>query len=207
MTLGHQTRLVRIVLAGGAGAAILLLAACGSSSGSTGAGPTSTVTVTAPPTGSTGGSSPTPTSSTTPAAPTQAPVDTRCHTSELSLSVGDSEGAAGTIYTTFVFTNISSRSCTMFGFPGVSYLNGSTQVAAPATRSGIDPALITLAPGATAHSVVANSNIACGTPTMAPTVRIYPPDETAPIDLAAAATGSFAVCATRVQAVDAGSSS
>jgi hypothetical protein len=95
----------------------------------------------------------------------------------------------------------------MYGYPGVSYLNGATQVAGAATRTGADPTQITLAPGAVAHSVVANSNVACGTTTPAATVRIYPPDETAPIDLAAPASGSFAVCATRVQAVAAGTGS
>lgn len=47
------------------------------------------------------------------------PVPSRCTGSSLRVSIGQSEGAAGTIYYPLVFTNVGSIACTISGIPRV----------------------------------------------------------------------------------------
>ena len=66
---------------------------------------------------------------------------------------------ADTTYYTLEFTNISARSCSLYGYPEVSAYAGSqvagTQIGSPAAQDPtIRPQPVTLAPGATAHSVL-----------------------------------------------------
>ena len=57
----------------------------------------------------------------------------RCHTSDLDVSVGDPDGAAGSVYRQLTFTNSSDSDCTISGYPGVSLVaDGDTQVGAAA---------------------------------------------------------------------------
>jgi hypothetical protein len=129
----------------------LLTAACGSSAPT--ATPTRTVTVTVTPTGT-----PTPSS---PASPGPQP----CATTGLKLAVGQPNGAAGTIFYPLDFTNISSSACTMYGYPGVAFVSspGGSVIGAPAKRrSPPVPAVLTLAPGATAHATLAVSDVLIG---------------------------------------------
>ncbi len=50
---------------------------------------------------------------------TQLPVTPRCRASALSMSLGASNGAAGTIYHALVFRNISTSACVVTGIPTV----------------------------------------------------------------------------------------
>jgi hypothetical protein len=66
---------------------------------------------------------------------------------------------ADTTYYTLEFTNVSARSCSLYGYPEVAAYAGSeitgTQIGSPATQdTTIRPQPVTLAPGATAHSVL-----------------------------------------------------
>jgi hypothetical protein len=66
---------------------------------------------------------------------------------------------ADTIYYTLEFTNVSARTCSLYGYPEVSAYAGSqvagTQIGSPATNDTvIRPQPVTLPPGATAHSVL-----------------------------------------------------
>jgi hypothetical protein len=66
---------------------------------------------------------------------------------------------ADTTYYTLEFTNVTARSCSLYGYPEVSAYAGSqitgTQIGSPATQdTTIRPQPVTLAPGATAHSVL-----------------------------------------------------
>ncbi len=82
---------------------------------------------------------------------------TACATNDLSVKVGTSEGAAGSIYQVIDFTNGGSAPCTLYGYPGVSLAAGSpaAQVGAAATRSTTAAAtVVTLAPGATANALL-----------------------------------------------------
>jgi hypothetical protein len=186
------------VLAGTA----LLAGACGSAA-SPAAAPTvtKTVTVTVTPTspGSGGGTpqpSPTDTGSAGPGA---------CPTSALHVSIGNGNGAAGSVYYPIVFTNSSGSPCTLFGFPGVSFVtspNGS-QIGDAATRRSDKPVqTVTLAVGGVAHAtlqVVQALNFPATKcqPVTAHFLKIYPPNQTAAVILsftakACAATGQGA---------------
>jgi len=100
------------------------------------------------------------------------------------VAVSQSNGAAGTIYYPLEFTNISSHTCSLRGYPGVSALaqNGS-QLGNPAAWGGIASIpvrTVTLAPGQTGHSVLAYSDAAVGSTTStayAARLRIYPPNQ------------------------------
>jgi hypothetical protein len=158
----------RRVLAGFCLTALVLLAtACGSSTPA--AAPTRTVTVTATPSG--------------PATPSPSgPLP--CPTTGLKLTVGAANGAAGTIFYPLDFTNTSGSTCTMYGYPGVAFVAspGGSQIGAPAgRRTGAAPAVVTVAPGATAHATLAVSDVLIGNNChhQVPVnwVQVYPPDQ------------------------------
>jgi len=148
----------------------LLAAGCGSSAPT--ATPTRTVTVTATPT-----SAP---ASASPASSGPQP----CATTSLKLAVGQSNGAAGTIFYPLDFTNTASSACTMYGYPGVAFVTspGGSVIGAPASRrSPPVPAVVTLAPGATAHATLAVSDVLIGNNCVHKVqvrwVQVYPPDQ------------------------------
>lgn len=119
-------------------------------------------------------------------ATTQPPVSTRCATGQLRVSVTPGDHAAGHQSLLIVFTNISARSCTMYGYPGVSFVTGSSgkQINDPARRTGGPPSMVKLAPSGKATAALLMVNIgnyateSCK-PVQAAGLRIYPPDETA----------------------------
>lgn len=177
-----------------------VVAACGSAPPvqETGAEPTTT-TQSSPgesaPAQTTTGSS---TGGTAPAEPatSEAAAATDCTSEELSLSVGDSEGAAGTVYREIVFTNKGTRTCTMQGFPGVSYVAGDDghQVGPAAYRDGAKGAPVTLKPGGTAVAPVGFVNVrnydpAVCKPTKVRGLRVFPPQETESLFLELAGLG------------------
>lgn len=63
------------------------------------------------------------------------PVATRCAPSSLRLSIGQSQGAAGTIYYPLVFTNTGGVACTISGIPRVQPSTGTSQ-SSPHTAVG-----------------------------------------------------------------------
>jgi hypothetical protein len=112
-----------------------------------------------------------------------APTSTqRCATSQLTVKVGQTQGAAGTDLFPLVFKNTGTSSCLLQGFPGVSY-EGPTgsQVAAAAQRSGtVDGPVVSVAPGASAvaNAVVAEAAIvSCAHPISVVGFRVYPPNQ------------------------------
>ena len=128
-------------------------------------------------------SSPAPASSH-PAAAGPAP----CATRSLGAKTGISQGAAGSTYVQIVFTNISGGTCTLYGYPGVSFAGGTpvSQIGLAATE---DPAttrqLVTLAPGAVASALLRvvtaqNFGSRCHLAT-ASYLQVYPPNQTTPI--------------------------
>jgi hypothetical protein len=166
------------VLAGSA----VLVAACGSA-----------VSTTSPPgsTASPPGAAVTPVpSADSGGAPVAASGPASCATSALHVSVSPSQGvAAGSSYYPIVFTNVSPTSCTLYGYPGVSFVTGTggSQIGIPATENPAHPRkLITLAPGQAVHAelqVVDAQNYPpaqCAMVT-AHWLRVYPPNQTAPL--------------------------
>jgi hypothetical protein len=172
-----------------------LLAACGSSSGSSaGATATSTVTVTATPTPTAVGSTSKP--------PSGPPA---CDTSALAVKLGEGNGAAGSTYVPIVFTNKSSSACSMFGYPGVSFVTGpgGSQVGSAAARSSTQsPVSVTLAPGAVAHATLQivdaeNFPLSACKITSVHTLKVFPPANT----VAAYLTLATKTCASTAPAV------
>src|SRR5215475_10768862 len=136
-----QCRAAQCKAARGAGLVILgawaaaVLTGCGT--GSPAAAPTVTVTTTrsaGPPATSAPAASADPAASTVPAASTGPGT---CPPSALHVSLGDSEGAAGTFYRVIVLTNTSGSACTLYGYPGVSFVTrpGGSVIGAPARRN------------------------------------------------------------------------
>jgi hypothetical protein len=102
--------------------------------------------------------------------------------------VGSSNGAAGTIYYSLDFTNVSGSSCFVVGYPGVSLVsagsNAGDQIGAAAKRDPVvTPKQIVLASGQTANAqfgVAEAGNFPASTcqPTTAHWLKVFPPDQT-----------------------------
>jgi hypothetical protein len=108
------------------------------------------------------------------------------------VTIGVSQGAAGSTYTALVFSNISNSTCTLYGYPGVSLAGGSPvkQIGQPADEnSATSRQLITLQPGVTGNALLKISdalNYPAGTcdPVNAHYLQIYPPNQTTPVYVA-----------------------
>ena len=175
----------------------LLLAGCGQAEPGTGTAPVSA--------GPTGGASPSSSPSSSPSAASAAPetesaagsetgsaspepggsvADGACSAGQLSAAIETEPGggAAGSVYRTLVLTNTGDKSCTLAGYPGVSYVDAKgKQVGAAADR---DPdakkVTVTVAPGGTAVAQLRQTNAqnygkACGLTDVAG-VKVYPPN-------------------------------
>ena len=164
--------------------AAALAAGCGSS-GSPAAAPTKTIIVSATP------AAPASTAAATPATGAASPpagAAPACPTRSLGLKLGLAQGAAGSTYQVIDFTNISSATCTLYGYPGVSLAGGKpvTQIGLAAAESHATPRkLITLAPAAVANAVLqiahaVNFPAAKCHLTNADYLQVYPPNQTTP---------------------------
>jgi len=164
-----------------------LVTACGTWS-APGAVPAASPAVIATPTVSAGTASPA-SSPTATAAAAQAGSATRCATSALKVTVpaGPGNAAAGSSYDPIQFANVSGASCTLYGYPGVSFVTapGGSQIGPAASRNpAFARQLVTLSPGQTVHAelqVVNAENYppaGCGFVT-AHWLKIYPPNQTA----------------------------
>lgn len=164
-----------------AAGAASLLTACGTASPSP--SPTATVTRTIP----AGAGAPSPDGSLAPAGSTTS-ADAGppgCLASGLQPELGVSQGTAGTIYQVVVLTNTSATTCTLFGYPGVSFVTGQggSQIGKPASKNTVvTPVLVTLAPGGKAnlllavHDAGAFSASSCQL-TNVGWLKIYPPGD------------------------------
>lgn len=111
----------------------------------------------------------------------------QCATSSLRVWLGiPGDSASGTTAYELELSNISSQTCTLFGFPGVSAVAaGGAQLGSPASRDNTDPTLlVTLSPRATAHVFLLIRNVAFFPPGTCQTanaigLRVYPPNNTA----------------------------
>jgi hypothetical protein len=204
---------ILIAMAGLAGAAGLL-AGCGTATTPAASPSTSasaTTPATSPSAAATQASSPAPTPG-----PSSAGV-AACATSALHVAVpsGSGNAAAGSSYYPIQFSNTSSSPCTLYGYPGVSFVGavGGSQIGAAATRnSALAAKLISLSPGQTVHAtlqVVDAMNYpsgGCGLVT-AHWLKIYPPNQTAPLYVSfTAQTCSKPKTVLSVQTVQTGSS-
>jgi len=185
----------------GSGAAAGTGGASASASASSGAPSTGAAGTGASPTGSStaagsGTSGTTTTSSGTPA----------CTSADLQASLGGGAGAGmSQNHTGLQLRNTGSTTCTLYGYPGVSWVRGSagTQTGAAATRQA-DPngteKVVTLAPGALASAPLDIVDAAVIPPSECKPVavrglRIYPPGQQAALFLSLpTAAGGYGEC-------------
>lgn len=157
------------------GGCALLLAVAGCSNSTTGSGTASPTTAVH---SSTSAASTTTTTTTSTPSP--------CTVGDLSIKVVSQGGAAGSTILHLNFTNTSGNTCTLDGFPGVSYANDNEgqPIGQPATRDGDSNGPISLAPGVVATSMIKAVNVQnyppedCG-PTSVAGFRVYPPNSLA----------------------------
>jgi hypothetical protein len=199
------------------GVVALLATACASSSSSS-AGSGSAGSPSAPGSAAVSGS-PAASSApaTSPAASAHVAGVPACPTSQLTVSMGSSQGTAGSVYETIDFTNNGTTNCTLYGYPGVSMQGGSpaAQVGAAAARTTTTPAsLVTLTPGAEANAVLqvtVAGNYPSSTCNPEPTTSllVYPPNQTVAASVSYSSTGcsSTSVVLLHVSAVQAGAGS
>jgi hypothetical protein len=170
-----------VVLAGAA------VAGCSSGGSATKTTKTTTTTTTQKhPTTTT--RAPTTTTTVAPTTSTSAPTTTTtagvppCTSAKLSVAVGQSQGAAGSLIVPLVFTNTGSTTCSLQGYPGVSMVGANgAQLGAAAARTGQATPLVTLPPGQNTMAIFrqANPGILNCTPVSATGFRVYPPNQTA----------------------------
>jgi hypothetical protein len=119
-----------------------------------------------------------------------------CATSALRGAIPATANAASGHYLyTLNLTNDSSASCTLYGYPGVSFVTspGGSQIGTAATRATTTyifqdqpPQTVTLAPGQTVHADLQLMSYGvypaaqCDVVT-AQWVRVYPPNQSAPL--------------------------
>jgi Protein of unknown function (DUF4232) len=118
-----------------------------------------------------------------------------CATAALKASLGPGSGAAGSSFYPIEFTNTSGSTCSLYGYPGVSFVTAAgAQVGAAATEDPTYPRqLVTLAPGDTAHAELKVGNAqnypasTCD-PVAVSLLKIFPPNQTSALTISFAAT-------------------
>ncbi|WP_369389032.1 DUF4232 domain-containing protein [Streptomyces sp. CG1] len=130
-----------------------------------------------------------------------------CTVSDLHLSMGRKEGAAGSLYWPIRFTNTSTTDCALRGYPGVSVLDTAHhQIGPAATHSGRSYDTVTLTPAHSASAVLRTTNGPVGGPCLrtGTYLRVYTPATRTAILLPAPWTtcsGVFQVGPVNVQGV------
>jgi Domain of unknown function (DUF4232) len=121
-----------------------------------------------------------------PAASAHAAATPRCKTAGLVMWLNaEGSGTAGSFYYKLEFVNLSGRTCTLAGYPGVSAVNLSgRQIGASAKREVTGrPRTVTLAPEGEATAIVRVVDVgalpASCRPATAAGFRVYPPGESA----------------------------
>jgi hypothetical protein len=167
--------------------AALAVAGCSSSSSSSAPSvPASSST----PIPATASGTPVPVPSTSSASPAVAGA-AACPNGSLKVTQGLGQGYAGGTYEVIDFTNTSSTTCTLYGYPGVSLVSGPpyVQIGLAAKRStNTAVATITLAPGAVANALLQivdalNFPAATCSPAAATNLQVYPPGQTVAVYL------------------------
>jgi hypothetical protein len=165
------------------------MAGCASSGSSSQPGASGSTAVASPAATGTASSSGNTPAVASPSSPAAGPAP--CPTSSLQVKQGVAQGYAGGAYVVIDFTNSSGKTCTLYGYPGVSLVSGPPheQIGLAAKRSTSTPEkLLTLTPGATAHALLQIVDAlnyppsSCG-PTKATALKIYPPNQTVPVYL------------------------
>lgn len=183
----------------------LALTACGPSdaSGTSGSEPAaSSAPASSAPASSSDAPLPTATPSVTatsaPAAGTSSPATAAatgstvpgCTTGHLKVTVQSNGSGAGSSFYTLAFQNTGSSPCTLFGYPGVSFVKaGDVQLGKAAARTPASKAIVTLIPNAHAFADLRTVNGQGGYDpaecrlTTVPSLRIFPPNQRASVNI------------------------
>ncbi|WP_433381853.1 DUF4232 domain-containing protein [Actinoplanes sp. CA-142083] len=140
----------------------------------------------------------------------------RCHTADLKASTGAVESNAGLLYVSLVFTNKSSKACSLTGYPAVAWVATKTGQAIDnsfePSPTEAPPAAVTIAPKKSAHATLAYHHPGEVDPTTCKSVavkgyNVTPPQETSAIFVKSATTAcsSSGVNTGRVLAIATGS--
>jgi Protein of unknown function (DUF4232) len=155
----------------------LLATACSTNSGSSPPGPAAAATT--PDAAATSPPAPSPPATSSAAA-------AGCASPGLTAKVDTSQSgaAAGSVYVPIDFTNTTASSCTLFGYPGVSFVTSpsGSELGRAATRVAPTASTVTLTPGGVAHAVLrvaqaGNYSSSACVPVTAHWLRIYPPNQ------------------------------
>ena len=164
----------------GAAAALLCTAALAAGCASTGSSASGQATPAQP-------ASSSPATPATSATPSASPSVAACATSDLrgTVVLGQGGAAAGSTFYPLNLTNNSQSPCSLFGYPGVSFVTGpsGSQIGQPATRNpAITPSTVVLPPGRTAHVTIQvvdalNYGKSACQPVKAHWLKIFPPGQ------------------------------
>ncbi|MFI6345511.1 DUF4232 domain-containing protein [Streptomyces sp. NPDC050560] len=109
-----------------------------------------------------------------------------CATSDLGISLGQGEGAAGSLYRPLRVTNNGDSACSLYGFPGVSMVDSAgRQVGKPADRAGAQAGgRVVMKPGQREEATLRVLTAAVATDpgchaSSASGIRVYPPGQRA----------------------------
>ncbi len=146
----------------------LLAAACGGTNASSGA-----TTAAAPPPATT---------STTTTVTTEGSTQTvvsACATADLTVSAKDGEAGMGHRSTVYVLTNATQTPCSIYGYPGMAFLDASDNVLRDTVARGDPgPATVLLQPGDTASYTLDWSEANGATCATSTKVQVTPPNDT-----------------------------
>jgi len=129
-------------------------------------------------------SSPAPATSTSPvsssASATPQPTATiekgGCPTSALSIRAIRGSGAAGHEFAFVQFSNTSTSSCTLTGYPGIQLLLAGKPLGAPAVRTGKAASTVSIAPGTSVTAGITDDST-CNA-AISDSVQVIPPNRT-----------------------------
>jgi hypothetical protein len=194
---GNPIVLTRLAVAG---AAALLLAGCVQKSQTGSSAPVTLSTGSATP--SDGSSSPTltrnplpfsppPPTTITPARPSSTPTPSiepgGCPTSALTIRALRGSGAAGHEFAFVQFTNASTSTCSLTGYPGIELLLGGKPLGQPAMRSGKPIQTVRIPPGTSVSANLVDDS-SCNA-AISDSVQVIPPNRTDRIVLKLALRG------------------
>jgi len=99
-----------------------------------------------------------------------------CPTAALSVRAIRGSGAAGHEFAFLQFTNVSTKSCSLTGYPGVQLQLAGKPLGQPAVRSGKPVRTVQISPGTSVSANLVDDS-SCNAP-VSDTVQVYPPNRT-----------------------------
>ena len=141
---------------------------------------------------------------------TASAASTLCTPGRLQVSLGPAQGGMNATATTFVFTNVSGRTCVLSGYPGMAFIGGKgAMLAKRVIRGGTklfkDPGarVVPLEPTGTSSFTVGTTMPQATTCPLTMELAITPPGGTTPLFIGTPGARGLYVCPGRVPVVSA----